>query len=205
MNLTEQADFSKSEDGLLPAIIQDAQTKNVLMLGYMNLKALEKTMTSKKVTFYSRSKKRLWTKGEESGNFLTLKSIELDCDQDAFLVQVNPQGPTCHKGTDTCWGKENESNFGFLSELERVIESRKNSTSEKSYVASLFESGINKMAQKVGEEAVEVVIEAKDDNDELFLNESADLLFHYLILLKAKGFSLNAIEQVLLERSNKNK
>lgn len=204
MNLTEQADFSKSEDGLLPAIIQDAQTKNVLMLGYMNLEALEKTMTSKKVTFYSRSKKRLWTKGEESGNFLALKSIELDCDQDAFLVQVNPQGPTCHKGTDTCWGKENESNFGFLSELERVIESRKNSTSEKSYVASLFESGINKIAQKVGEEAVEVVIEAKDDNDELFLNESADLLFHYLILLKAKGFSLNAIEQVLLERSDKN-
>lgn len=204
MNITEQADFSKSEDGLLPAIIQDAQTKNVLMLGYMNLEALEKTMTSKKVTFYSRSKKRLWTKGEESGNFLVLKSIELDCDQDTFLVQVNPHGPTCHKGTDTCWGNENESNFGFLSELERIIESRKNSTSEKSYVASLFESGINKIAQKVGEEAVEVVIEAKDDNDELFLNESADLLFHYLILLKAKGFSLNAIEQVLLERSDKN-
>ncbi|GGE26813.1 bifunctional phosphoribosyl-AMP cyclohydrolase/phosphoribosyl-ATP diphosphatase HisIE [Psychroflexus planctonicus] len=205
MNITEQADFSKSEDGLLPAIIQDAQTKNVLMLGYMNLEALEKTMTSKKVTFYSRSKKRLWTKGEESGNFLVLKSIELDCDQDTFLVQVNPHGPTCHKGTDTCWGNENESNFGFLSELERIIESRKNSTSEKSYVASLFESGINKIAQKVGEEAVEVVIEAKDENDDLFLNESADLLFHYLILLKAKGFSLKAIEQVLLERSNKNK
>lgn len=204
MNLTEQADFSKNEDGLLPAIIQDAQTKNVLMLGYMNIEALEKTMTSKKVTFYSRSKKRLWTKGEESGNFLALKFIELDCDQDTFLVQVNPHGPTCHKGTDTCWGNENESNFGFLSELERIIESRKNSTSEKSYVASLFESGINKIAQKVGEEAVEVVIEAKDDNDDLFLNESADLLFHYLILLKAKGFSLQAIEQVLLERSNKN-
>lgn len=201
MNLTEQANFSKNEDGLLPAIIQDAQTKNVLMLGYMNLEALEKTMNSNKVTFYSRSKKRLWTKGEESGNFLALKSIELDCDQDALLVQVNPHGPTCHKGTDTCWGNENESNFGFLSELERIIESRKNSTSEKSYVASLFESGINKIAQKVGEEAVEVVIEAKDDNDDLFLNESADLLFHYLILLKAKGFNLKAIEQVLKERS----
>lgn len=201
MNLTEQADFSKSEDGLLPAIIQDAQTKNVLMLGYMNLEALEKTFATEKVTFYSRSKKRLWTKGEESGNFLALKSIELDCDQDAFLVQVNPHGPTCHKGTDTCWGKENEQNFGFLSELEKVIESRKNSDSEKSYVSSLFESGINKIAQKVGEEAVEVVIEAKDENDDLFLNESADLLFHYLILLNVKGFTLSDVVNILMKRS----
>jgi phosphoribosyl-ATP pyrophosphohydrolase/phosphoribosyl-AMP cyclohydrolase len=197
----EEADFSKSQDGLLPAIIQDAQTKNVLMLGYMNKEALEKTVSAQKVTFYSRSKKRLWTKGEESGNFLLLKSIELDCDQDAFLVEVHPQGPTCHEGTDTCWGKKNESNFGFISELEVVIEARKKLTSKESYVASLFEKGMNKIAQKVGEEAVEVVIEAKDDNDDLFLNESADLLFHYLILLNAKGFTLKDIEAILKERS----
>jgi phosphoribosyl-ATP pyrophosphohydrolase/phosphoribosyl-AMP cyclohydrolase len=197
----EEADFSKSQDGLLPAIIQDAQTKNVLMLGYMNKEALEKTVSAQKVTFYSRSKKRLWTKGEESGNFLLLKSIELDCDQDAFLVEVHPQGATCHKGTDTCWGKKNESNFGFISELEVVIEARKKLTSKESYVASLFEKGMNKIAQKVGEEAVEVVIEAKDDNDDLFLNESADLLFHYLILLNAKGFTLKDIEAILKERS----
>jgi phosphoribosyl-ATP pyrophosphohydrolase/phosphoribosyl-AMP cyclohydrolase len=143
----------------------------------------------------------LWTKGEESGNFLLLKSIELDCDQDAFLVEVHPQGATCHKGTDTCWGKKNESNFGFISELEVVIEARKKLTSKESYVASLFEKGMNKIAQKVGEEAVEVVIEAKDDNDDLFLNESADLLFHYLILLNAKGFTLKDIEAILKERS----
>jgi phosphoribosyl-ATP pyrophosphohydrolase/phosphoribosyl-AMP cyclohydrolase len=197
----EEADFSKSQDGLLPAIIQDTQTKNVLMLGYMNKEALEKTVSAQKVTFYSRSKKRLWTKGEESGNFLLLKSIELDCDQDAFLVEVHPQGPTCHEGTDTCWGKKNESNFGFISELEVVIEARKKLTSKESYVASLFEKGMNKIAQKVGEEAVEVVIEAKDDNDDLFLNESADLLFHYLILLNAKGFTLKDIEAILKERS----
>ena len=201
MNILNQANFNKSKDGLLPAIIQDAQTKNVLMLGYMNHEALQKTLATQLVTFYSRSKNRLWTKGEESGNTLQLKSIELDCDQDTFLVQVKPHGPTCHKGTDTCWGEINEPNFSFLSELENTITERKNSASKKSYVASLFEKGINKIAQKVGEEAVEVVIEAKDENDELFLNESADLLFHYLILLQAKGFQLKDIENVLKERS----
>lgn len=200
MNTSLNPDFSKSEDGLLPAIIQDAQTKNVLMLGYMNEEALSKTITTKKVTFFSRSKQRLWTKGEESGNFLELQDISLDCDNDAFLVKVKPEGPTCHKGTDTCWSEQNNSYFGFLSTLEKIITQRKNTPSEKSYVASLFASGMNKIAQKVGEEAVEVVIEAKDDNDDLFLNESADLLFHYLILLKAKGFSLASIETVLKER-----
>jgi len=201
MSIENQADFSKNQDGLLPAIIQDAETKNVLMLGYMNQEALNKTVATQQITFYSRSKKRLWTKGEESGNFLLLKSIELDCDKDTFLVEVHPQGPTCHKGTDTCWGKENHPNFGFLSQLENVIESRKKLTSEESYIASLFEKGMNKIAQKVGEEAVEVVIEAKDNNDELFLNESADLLFHYLILLNAKVFTLKDIAAVLKERS----
>ncbi len=190
-----------NSDGLVPAIIQDAKTKNVLMLGYMNEEAFLKTNELKKVTFYSRSKKRLWTKGEESGNFLELDSIKNDCDNDTLLITVNPQGPTCHKGTDTCWGEENVQEFGFLSELEQVIADRMaNQENDESYVASLFRKGINKIAQKVGEEAVETVIEAKDDNDELFLNESADLLFHYLILLKAKGFGLENIEEVLLER-----
>jgi phosphoribosyl-ATP pyrophosphohydrolase/phosphoribosyl-AMP cyclohydrolase len=203
MNTSLTPDFSKSEDGLLPAIIQDAQTKNVLMLGYMNEEALAKTLSTKQVTFYSRSKQRLWTKGEQSGNFLELQDISLDCDNDAFLVKVNPEGPTCHKGTDTCWNEQNKSHFGFISTLEEVITQRKNSPSEKSYVATLFASGMNKMAQKVGEEAVEVVIEAKDENDDLFLNESADLLFHYLILLQAKGFKLADIETVLKDRHAK--
>ena len=190
-----------NSDGLVPAIIQDAKTKKVLMLGYMNDEAFLKTNELKKVTFYSRSKKRLWTKGEESGNFLHLVSIKNDCDNDSLLITVNPQGPTCHTGTDTCWGDENKQEFGFFSELEAVIADRKaNKENDESYVASLFRSGINKIAQKVGEEAVETVIEAKDDNDDLFLNESADLLFHYLILLKAKGFGLEDIEQVLLNR-----
>ncbi|MCH8534658.1 MAG: bifunctional phosphoribosyl-AMP cyclohydrolase/phosphoribosyl-ATP diphosphatase HisIE [Flavobacteriaceae bacterium] len=203
MKIVEQADFNKTPEGLLPAIIQDANTQIVLMLGYMNKEALEKTLQSNQVTFYSRSKKRLWTKGEESGNFLQLKSIELDCDADTFLVQVNPQGPTCHKGTDTCWGKENQTCFGFISQLESIINQRKTDLTSESYVASLFKEGINKIAQKVGEEAVEVVIEAKDQNDDLFLNESADLLFHYLILLQAKGFQLKDIEEVLVKRHNK--
>ncbi|WP_350291810.1 bifunctional phosphoribosyl-AMP cyclohydrolase/phosphoribosyl-ATP diphosphatase HisIE [uncultured Croceitalea sp.] len=194
-------DFTKNSDGLVPAIIQDATTKNVLMLGYMNAEALKMTQDSKKVTFYSRTKQRLWTKGEESGNFLHLVSIKNDCDNDTLLVTVNPKGPTCHKGTDTCWSEENTSTFGFLSELERTIASRKeNKEDEKSYVSSLFRKGINKIAQKVGEEAVETVIEAKDDNDDLFLYESADLLFHYLILLQAKGFTLKDIETELLKR-----
>jgi phosphoribosyl-ATP pyrophosphohydrolase/phosphoribosyl-AMP cyclohydrolase len=194
-------DFNKNPDGLVPAIIQDAGTKNVLMLGYMNQEALNKTQESKKVTFYSRSKKRLWTKGEESGNFLNLVDIKVDCDNDTLLVSVRPDGPTCHTGSDTCWNDKNTSNFGFLSQLESVIEHRRiSSDGSKSYVASLFEKGINKIAQKVGEEAVEVVIEAKDTNDELFLNESADLLFHYLILLQARGFSLKDVEAILKER-----
>lgn len=196
--------FNKSSDGLIPAIIQDQLSKNVLMLGYMNAEALEKTLETKKVTFYSRSKNRLWTKGEESGNFLNLVEIKLDCDDDTFLIQVNPQGPTCHKGTDTCWNEKNENSYGFLDTLETVIKNRKeNSNDEKSYVSSLFRKGINKIAQKVGEEAVEVVIEAKDNDDNLFVNESADLLFHYLILLQAKGFYLNDIVAVLQSRHKK--
>ncbi|WP_117880368.1 bifunctional phosphoribosyl-AMP cyclohydrolase/phosphoribosyl-ATP diphosphatase HisIE [Aureibaculum luteum] len=196
-----EIDFNKNSDGLVPAIIQDALTKNVLMLGYMNAEAYQQTIESKKVTFFSRTKNRLWTKGEESGNFLNLVDIKLDCDNDTLLVSVAPVGPTCHKGTDTCWGEDNKTTFGFLSELESVITDRKeNSDGKKSYVASLFEDGMNKIAQKVGEEAVEVVIEAKDDNDDLFLNESADLLFHYLILLQAKGFKLNDVVEVLKTR-----
>lgn len=193
-------DFSKS-NGLIPAIIQDVHTKNVLMLGYMNKEAYEKTLETNKVTFYSRSKNRLWTKGEESGNFLDLVSIKVDCDNDTLLVKVNPQGPTCHKGSDSCWDESNKQSFGFLSELEDIIKDRKeNEKGDTSYVASLFKKGINKIVQKVGEEAVETIIEAKDSNDDLFLNESADLLFHYLILLQAKGFTLEDIVQVLKKR-----
>ena len=187
--------------GLIPAIIQDAQTKTVLMLGYMNEESIQKTKDTNRVTFYSRSKQRLWTKGEESGNFLNLVSIKNDCDHDTLLIQVIPEGPTCHKGTDTCWEEDNTDSFGFLTELEDIISQRKeNASSDTSYVASLFEKGINKIAQKVGEEAVETVIEAKDTNDDLFLNESADLLFHYLILLQAKGYKLNDIVNVLKSR-----
>lgn len=193
-------DFDKNENGLIPAIIQDTLTNKVLMLGYMNKDAYHKTLETGKVTFFSRSKNRLWTKGEESGNYLELKDIKVDCDRDTLLVSVSPKGPTCHKGTDTCWAESNESSFGFLSKLEDIIANRKKNPDEKSYVASLFKKGINKIAQKVGEEAVETVIEAKDTNDDLFLNESADLLFHYLILLKAKGFQLTDVEKILLER-----
>jgi phosphoribosyl-ATP pyrophosphohydrolase/phosphoribosyl-AMP cyclohydrolase len=201
--------FDKYTDGLVPAIIQDSETKNVLMLGYMNDEAVLKTQELKQVTFFSRSKQRLWTKGEESGNVLELVSIKVDCDQDALLIQAKPKGPTCHKGTDTCWNEKNIQNFGFLSELETIIKERKEVSEvapeqrgkdTNSYVVSLFDEGINKIAQKVGEEAVETVIESKDDNDDLFLNESADLLFHYLILLKAKGFGLKDIEAVLKGR-----
>ena len=192
--------FKIDPNGLLPAIVQDPKTLRVLMLGYMNAEALEKTQATGRVTFYSRSKGRLWTKGEESGNFLIFSSCKLDCDQDALLVYAQPQGPTCHTGADSCWEEENSSRFGFLSELEETIAQRKNADADTSYVASLFKKGINKIAQKVGEEAVETVIEAKDENSELFLNESADLLFHYLILLQAKGFSLKDIEAVLENR-----
>lgn len=202
-------DFDKNADGLVPAIIQDATTKTVLMLGFMNKPALKKTQDTQKVTFFSRKKNRLWTKGEESGNFLNLVDIKIDCDSDTLLISVNPIGPTCHTGSDTCWNEDNISNFGFLSQLENVIKQRKAEASKdpdfrqdvkQSYVVSLFEQGINKIAQKVGEEAVETVIEAKDDNDELFLYESADLLFHYLILLQAKGFTLKDIEAELKKR-----
>lgn len=199
-----EIEFSKDKDGLIPAIIQDAVTKNVLMLGYMNEAALEKTKELGKVTFFSRSKQRLWTKGEESGNFLHLVDIKLDCDNDTLLILVNPEGPTCHKGTDTCWGEKNTSEMSFLTQLEEVISNRRtNPENEKSYVASLFRSGINKIAQKVGEEAVEVVIESKDNNNDLFLNEGADLLFHYLILLQAKGFRLKDVTEILSARHNK--
>ena len=194
-------DFNKNRDGLVPAVIQDATTKNVLMLGYMNQEAFTKTEETKLVTFFSRTKNRLWTKGEESGNVLHLVSMKLDCDNDTLLIQVNPNGPTCHKGTDTCWEEENKQNYGFFSTLESVITERvANKDIQKSYVASLFEKGINKIAQKVGEEAVETVIEAMDNNDELFLYESADLFFHYLMLLQAKGFTLKDIEAELKGR-----
>ncbi len=193
-------DYSKHPDELVPAIVQDAQTKTVLMLGYMNADAVAKTQDTRQVTFFSRSKNRLWTKGEESGNFLNLVDITVDCDKDALLIQATPIGPTCHKGSDTCWDKENTPNYGFLSALETIIADRKNNPTEKSYVASLLAKGINKVAQKVGEEAVETVIEAKDSNSDLFLNESADLLFHLLILLQAKGFSLHDVVDVLENR-----
>lgn len=194
-------DFLKNTDGLIPAIIQDSETKAVLMLGYMNEEAYRKTIDTQKVTFFSRSKQRLWTKGEESGNFLNLVDIKNDCDGDTLLIQAKPVGPTCHTGADTCWQTVNKADYGFISQLEQTIETRREKAdSEKSYVASLFQLGINKIAQKVGEEAIEVVIEAKDDNDDLFLSESADLLFHYLILLQAKGFKLNDVIDVLKSR-----
>ena len=196
-----EIDFSKSAHGLIPAIIQDSETKNVLMLGYMNDEAFQKTMETGKVTFFSRSKQRLWTKGEESGHFLNLVDIKNDCDGDTLLIQAHPVGPTCHTGADTCWQTPNEMNYGFISNLETTIQTRKeNADLEHSYVASLFAKGINKIAQKVGEEAVETVIEALNTNDDMFLYESADLMFHYLMLLQAKGFTLNDIEKELQKR-----
>lgn len=195
-----EVDFSKSPDGLVPAIIQDAISHRVLMLGYMNREALDKTLAEKRVTFFSRSKNRLWTKGEESGNFLELVSAALDCDQDTLLLKVHPTGPVCHTGADTCWNEKNADAASFLSGLEQVIRDRRTNPTEKSYTASLFAKGINKVAQKVGEEAVELVIEAKDDHRDLFLGEAADLLFHYLILLQAKGFTLEDVITILKER-----
>jgi len=192
--------FTKYADGLVPAIVQDANTKTVLMLGFMNQVAIDTTITSGKVTFYSRSKNRLWTKGEESGNFLNYISMSLDCDQDSLLIQANPEGPVCHMGTDTCWGEDNNNSIGFLNQLEKIIADRKNADPSSSYVASLFAKGINKIAQKVGEEAVEMVIEAKDNNEQLFLDESADLLFHYMILLQSKGYALADVAKVLAQR-----
>jgi len=193
-------DFSKNPDQLIPAIIQDAITQKVLMLGYMNAESFEATQKLQKVTFFSRSKQRLWTKGEESGHYLNVESIQLDCDQDCLLIQALPQGPTCHKGTDSCWGDKNNHPLATLLELEAVIAARKKENTADSYVASLFQAGINKIAQKVGEEAVETVIEAKDNNADLFLNESADLLFHYLVLLQSKGYKLEDVARILEAR-----
>ena len=192
-------DFQKYSDGLAPAIIQDYKTHRVLMLGFMNQEALTKTMQNGKVTFYSRSKKRLWTKGEESGNFLLVKTVMVDCDNDTLLIKAEPTGPVCHTGADTCWSEKNHSE-DFLFYLEDIIKLRRAGTDEKSYVRQLFRKGINKIAQKVGEEAIETVIEAKDDNKELFLNEAADLLFHYLVLLQAKDFKLDDVINVLKQR-----
>lgn len=196
-----KVNFSKDPQGLVPAIMQDVITQKVLMLGYMNVEALQQTIATKKATFFSRSKNRIWVKGEESGNFLNVIKITNDCDDDTLLIQVKPEGPTCHTGSDTCWNQPNKASYGFLSQLEATIQSRKeNSTNEASYVSSLFSKGINAIAQKVGEEAVEMIIEAKDANTDLFLNESADLLFHYLILLAAKGHSLEEVVAVLEKR-----
>ncbi len=192
-------DFSKYPDGLVPAIIQDDRTYKVLMMGYMNGEALEQTRQKGLVTFYSRSRQTLWTKGETSGNYLTLKSICTDCDQDCLLIKAIPTGPVCHTGTDTCFNEAN-TQPGFLSELEQIIASRQADAPEQSYTASLFAKGINKIAQKVGEEAVEVVIEAKDNSRDLFLNETADLLFHLLVLMRAKEVSLQEVCDVLAAR-----
>lgn len=191
-------DFNKG-DGLVPVVVQDNSTLQVLMLGYMNLEAYEKTVESKLVTFFSRSKQRLWTKGESSGNTLELVDIVIDCDQDTILIKANPNGPTCHTGTTSCFKEETAK--GFIYTLEKTISDRIDSNDPDSYTNKLFRRGINKVAQKVGEEAVEVVIEAKDNDDELFKNEAADLMYHYLILLKAKGFTLTDIEEVLASRS----
>lgn len=196
-------DFKKYADGLIPAVIQDYDTHKVLMLGFMNEEAVARTEQTGKVTFYSRSKKRLWTKGEESGNFLELKSMTQDCDNDTLLIKAHPTGPVCHTGADTCWSERNHSE-NFLLYLEEIIRLRKQASPDDSYVAKLFTKGINKIAQKVGEEAVEMVIEAKDDNnEELFLGEAADLLFHYLLLLNAKGYNLQNVISVLQKRHSR--
>ena len=191
-------DFNKG-DGLVPVIIQNAQTMQVLMLGYMNKEAFDQTIKTKRVTFYSRSKQRLWMKGESSGNTLSVIDIKMDCDHDSLLIFVNPKGPTCHTGSTSCFKEETAK--GFIYELEKTINDRINSKDSKSYTNELYQKGINKIAQKVGEEAVELVIEAKDSNDELFKNEAADLLYHLLILLKAKDQSFSSIERVLKSRS----
>lgn len=199
--LSSTLDFSKTGDGLLPAIIQDAGSGKLLMLGYMNAEALEKTIETKLATFYSRSKKRLWVKGETSQNYLHVISIKSDCDNDTLLIKANPDGPVCHTGADTCFGEKNEKGgLEFLEELEVVIKGRNAERKSGSYTSSLFEKGINAVVQKVGEEAIELVIEAKDDNKDLFLNEAADLLFHYLILLEAKNTKITDVLHILKER-----
>ena len=192
-------DFAKG-NGLVPVVIQDNNTLQVLMLGYMNEEALEKTKEENRVTFYSRSKNRLWTKGEESGNYLEVKELQIDCDNDTVLIKANPMGPTCHTGTTSCFKEETAK--GFMYELQATINQRIDENDENSYTNKLYKSGINKVAQKVGEEAVELVIEAKDNDANLFKNEAADLMYHYLILLKAKGFKLEDIEQILKERAS---
>lgn len=197
-----KVDYSKYADGLVPAIVQDFNTHKVLMLGFMNEEAVNKTLAEGKVTFYSRSKQRLWTKGEESGNHLMVKEVLSDCDNDTLLIKALPLGPTCHTGADTCWSERNHSD-DFLYYLQDIINLRKQSTEGKSYVRDLFGRGINKIAQKVGEEAVELVIESKDDNTDLFLNEAADLMFHYLILLNAKGHKLQDVVDILKARHSK--
>ena len=194
--------FDKFSDKLVPAVVQDSNTSEVLMLGYMNQEAYDKTIESNQVTFFSRTKNRLWTKGEESGNFLNVVSIQNDCDQDTLLIKAEPAGPTCHTGADTCWSEKNHSD-DFLSYLEEIIELRRKSSDETSYVKQLFGKGINKIAQKVGEEATEVIIEAKDNNEELFLNEGADLLFHFIVLLRAKNVSLQDVIYVLKQRHSR--
>lgn len=199
MNNDLSINFNKYADGLVPCIVQDNISNKVLMLGFMNEAALQKTQETKQITFFSRSKQRLWTKGESSGNFLELVDIKVDCDKDTLLVKVNPKGPACHTGADTCFGEENKTD-DILQTLQAVIDDRLKNPSEGSYINSLFAKGINKIAQKVGEEAVELVIEAKDDNEQLFKEEAADLLFHYLLLLKAKNVKLDDVKAVLALR-----
>ena len=196
----QKINFDKTE-GLVPCIVQDSKTNVVLMLGYMNREALDKTLSEKKLTFFSRSRQRLWTKGETSGNFLHLIEVKLDCDYDTLLFKVQPEGPTCHTGSDTCFNEVN--NFSSLEFLEKIIQERKKNPKAGSYTNQLLDSGINKVAQKVGEQAVELIIEAKDDNKELFLNEAADLMYHYLVLLAAKGYQLEDVLSVLRERHSK--
>jgi phosphoribosyl-AMP cyclohydrolase / phosphoribosyl-ATP pyrophosphohydrolase len=195
-------DFKKN-DGLIPVVVQDIVTLKVLMVGFMNEEAYRKTVLDRKVTFYSRTKKRLWTKGETSGNFLIVKEIIADCDNDTLLIKAVPKGPVCHTGNDTCFGETNQDKLGFMKNLIEIIKERKQFPSENSYTSSLFKKGINKVAQKVGEEAVELVIEAKDQNLDLFKNEAADLLFHYLVLLEAKGVEFNAVMEILEKRHKK--
>lgn len=197
--MMELENLKFDEKGLIPAIIQDVNTRMVLMMGYMNRESLKITLESGKVCFFSRSRQKLWTKGEESGHYLCLKEMKADCDRDTLLVKVEPVGPTCHTGTDTCWGEINEEP-DFLFFLQRFLQKRKNDSPEKSYTARLISRGINKVAQKVGEEAVELVIEAKDNNEELFLNEAADLMYHYIVLLIAKGYGLEDVCRVLKGR-----
>lgn len=192
--------FDKSPDGLIPAIIQDSITGKVLMLGYMNAEAYQKTMTDKIVTFFSRSKQRLWTKGETSNNFLHVKNVLVDCDGDTILIYASPDGPTCHTGDDTCFQEVNDGKVLFINHLRAVIKDRKLNPSDKSYTSELFQKGVNKVAQKVGEEAVELVIEAKDDNKELFLGEAADLFYHYLVLLEQKNYTFDEVLDVLIKR-----